>query len=99
LQYNQLHYDVKALGETFLDGYYPEFWVQDQKETYEGGRRRWKPYRKREGDDPSITLVGVVNNPRSMPREYMVAAVNESGHEIPVAFGLLCPLQKHQTAP
>jgi hypothetical protein len=91
-----LHYDVKALGETFLDGYYPEFWIQDQDQIYEGGRRCWKLYRKREGDDPSITLIGVTNNPRSKPREYMVAAVNENGKEIPVSFGQWCPLQKGQ---
>jgi hypothetical protein len=90
LQHNLLRHQLKKEASFWgkLD-YDPELWIQDSTQIYDDGRRRWRPLRGRDRGDQLTTLVGVIDNPPTKLREYMVAAVTDSGREIPVAFGSL----------
>jgi hypothetical protein len=78
--------------------YDPELWIQDNTQIYNDGRRRWRPFRGiRDKVEPLTTLVGVINNPPTKLREYMVAAVTDSGREFPVAFGSLYLVQNRSS--
>jgi hypothetical protein len=88
LKHNELLHHLKERAYFYSnDDYEPDLWIQDNTRVYEGGCHRWKPLLEINRDDPLTTLIGVIDNPTTKSREYMVAAVKDSRREIPVAFG------------